>query len=64
MWVMWTMCRNWWRRRGRETVSHFALNRTNLIYCEIAFLALSIFVELVFTLIEVLLHLLVHPYGE
>ena len=60
--MMLTMCRSW--RWGRATVSHFALNRTNLVYCETAFLAHSVFVKLMFTLIEVLLHLLVHPNGE
>ena len=61
MWV-WTMCWRW--RRGRAAVVHFALNRTNLVYCETAFLTHSAFVELMFTIDEVLLHLLVHPYGE
>ena len=59
---MWTMCWRW--RRGRATVSHFALNRTNLVDSETAFLAHSAFVELVFTVNEVFLHLLVHPYYE
>ena len=59
---MWTICWRW--RRGRTTVVHFALNRTNLVYSETAFLALSMLVELMFTVDEVFLHLLVHPYYE
>lgn len=59
---MWTICWRW--RRGRATVVHFALNRTNLVYRETAFLAHSMLVELMFTVDEVFLHLLVHPYGE
>ena len=56
------MCWRW--RRGRATIPQFALNRMDLVDSETAFLAHSTFVELMFLIVEVLLHLLVHPYLE